>query len=150
MCVSAKLQWNRNLWHASNWAVHAHWRSLGPSLLMHCVPPCCSKLLSLCCITEGTELLLDLDTCLHGKMLGYKLRAFSEMLQYKTGKTHCHISEREGSFMRFWVFLHSINVTLIFMKKYHVVEKSETVLTIWVSQISWQKKLHIYQITNHL
>lgn len=57
-----------------------------------CVPSCCSKLLSLCCITEGTKLLLDFDTCLHEKMLGYKLRAFSEMLQYRTGKVHCHIS----------------------------------------------------------
>lgn len=92
MCVSAKLQRNRNLWHASNWAVHAHWRSLGRSLLMPCVPSCCSKFLSLCCITEGTKLLLDFDTCLHEKMLGYKLRAFSEMLQYRTGKVHCHIS----------------------------------------------------------
>lgn len=86
MCVSAKLQCNTNLWLASNWAVHAHWRSLGWSLLMHSVPLCCSKLLSLCCITEGTKLLLDLDICLHKKMLGYKLRTFSEMLQYKPGK----------------------------------------------------------------
>lgn len=117
MCVSAKLQCNTNLCLASNWAVHAHCRSLGRSLLMHTVPSCCSKLLSLCCITEGTKLLLDLDICLHKKMLGYKLRTFSEMLQYKTGKAHYHISGRECSCTRFWGFLHSVTVALIFMKK---------------------------------
>lgn len=69
--------------------------------------------LSLCCITEGTKLLLDLDTCLHEQMLGYKLRAFLEMLLYKTGKTHCHISEQDWFSMIFWAFLHSVTAALI-------------------------------------
>lgn len=92
----------------------------------------------LCCITEGTKLLLDLNTCLHEKMLGYKLTAFSKKLQYKPGKTHCHISE--CSWMRIWGFLsYSITVALIFMKKYQAAEKSGTVLAEWMSQISLQK-----------
>lgn len=83
---------------------------------------CCNVLqqitvLSLCCITEtakiaGTSLLLS-DTCLHRKMLGYKLRAFLEMLLYKIGKICCHISERECSCMRFWAFFPSVTVALI-------------------------------------
>lgn len=127
--------------------MHAHCRSLGRSLLMHCVPSCCSKLLSLCCITESTKLLLDWDTCLHEKkMLGFKLRAFSEMLQYKKGNKHCHIRTRwKGVFLYETLDLSSLGHCGFdfYEKKYQVAEKSRTILVIWTSQISWQQVPHV-------
>lgn len=126
--------------------MHAHCRSLGRSLLMHCVPSCCSKLLSLCCITERTKLLLDWDTCLHEKKVRLQAESLLRNAAVQKGKQTLSYQDKMKGSVLVWDFgpFFTRSLWLWFLwKKYQVAEKSRTIIVIWTSQISWQQVPHV-------